>query len=162
MVGLNISLSLSLNRRLQNIKSLRLVLFFPFRCCLGGSLQFCSMTVKHVTIPLQFPRCFLLFTRKTLGEKLISLNVCKAIRKARALQAASSYRRPEFLRETHTPLWLLIGRIIIIIIILLYFILFILFYFFFSREKQRLLFRLPGTPFLNKHFTAQIFGQLIS
>ena len=33
-------------------------------------------------------------------------------RKARALQAASAYKRKEFWRETRTPLWLLIGRII--------------------------------------------------
>ena len=28
------------------------------------------------------------------------------------LQASSAYKRREFRRETHTPLWLLIGRII--------------------------------------------------
>ena len=30
----------------------------------------------------------------------------------RALQAASAYKRREFWREAHTPLWLLIGRVI--------------------------------------------------
>ena len=45
-------------------------------------------------------------------EKLFSLNACEATRWARALQAASAYERWEFWRETHTPLWLLIGRII--------------------------------------------------
>ena len=38
---------------------------------------------------------------------VFSLNVCKA-----ALQAASAYKRREFWRKTHTPLRLLIGRII--------------------------------------------------
>ena len=50
---------------------------------------------------------FTFFTRKTLREKRFSLNVCEV-----ALQAASAYKRREFWRETHTPLWPLIGRII--------------------------------------------------
>ena len=40
------------------------------------------------------------------------LNVCDATRKAKALQAASAFKRRKFWRETHTPLWLFIGRII--------------------------------------------------
>ena len=47
-------------------------------------------------------------TRKTLRYGLFSLNVCEATRITRALQAR---KRGEFWRETHTPLWLLIGRI---------------------------------------------------
>ena len=50
---------------------------------------------------------FTFFTRKTLREKRFSLNVCEE-----ALQAASAYKRREFWRETHTPLWPMIGRII--------------------------------------------------
>ena len=46
------------------------------------------------------------------GEKVFSLNICKAAPKERALQATSAYKRQEFWRETHTPLWPLIGRII--------------------------------------------------
>ena len=52
-----------------------------------------------------FPKCFLLFLAiKTLWVKLFSLNVCEA-----ALQAA--IKGGNFARN-HTPLWLLIGRII--------------------------------------------------
>ena len=51
-----------------------------------------------------FPKCFSLFSREKLWVKLFSLNVCEA-----ALQTA--IKGGEFWRETHTPLWLLIGRI---------------------------------------------------
>ena len=54
------------------------------------------------TIPRQFQRCFPLLLREKLFE-----SICKE-----ALQAASAYKRREFWRETHTPLWLMIGRII--------------------------------------------------
>ena len=63
---------------------------------------------------------FHFFTRKTRRETLpcglFSLNVCEATRKARALQVASYNRlqRREFWAETHTPLWLLIRRIIFV------------------------------------------------
>ena len=40
------------------------------------------------------------------------LNVCDATRKAKALQAASAFKRRKFWRETHTLRWLLIGRFI--------------------------------------------------
>jgi len=46
------------------------------------------------------------------GEKVFSLNICKAAPKEMALQASSAYKRQEFWRETHTPLWPLIGHII--------------------------------------------------
>ena len=60
-----------LNRR-QSISvkkynlSLRLVLFFPFRCCFAGSLQFSSSRVKQTdkTIPLQFPTHFLFSSKQ--------------------------------------------------------------------------------------------------
>ena len=55
-------------------------------------------------------------TKKTLLNCLFSWNICEATRKARALQAARAYRRQEFWRETHIPLWLLIGRIIFLTI----------------------------------------------
>ena len=47
-------------------------------------------------------------TRKTLLYGLFSLNVCEATRITKALQARE---RGEFWRESHPPLWLLIGRI---------------------------------------------------
>ena len=92
----------------QHKLSLRIVLFFPFRCCFAGSLQFSSLTVKQTKLfHSNFRDIFHFFARKTLQEKFFSLNVCEA-----ALQAASAYKRREIRRETHTPLWLLIGRII--------------------------------------------------
>ena len=62
------------------------------------------------TIPIQFRDVFHFFARKPLREKLFSFKVCEAALQG-ALQAASANKRREFWRETHTPLWLLIGRI---------------------------------------------------
>ena len=59
--------------------SLRLVLFSPFRCFFAGSLQFSLSTVKQTKL---FHSIFEMFStfliRKTLREKLFSLNVCEA------------------------------------------------------------------------------------
>ena len=54
--------------------SLRLVLFFPSRCCFVGSLQFSSSTVKQTdkTIPLQFPTHFFIFF-KTMNSNIKQL-----------------------------------------------------------------------------------------
>ena len=54
--------------------SLRLVLFFPSRCCFAGSLQFSSSTVKQTdkTIPLQFPTHFFIFF-KTMNSNIKQL-----------------------------------------------------------------------------------------
>ena len=54
MAGFNI-ISLSLNERQSNSdkkhnKSLRLVLFFPFRCCFAGCLPFSLSTVKRTKL----------------------------------------------------------------------------------------------------------------
>ena len=109
MAGFNI-ISLSLNERQSSSdkkhnKSLRLVLFFPFRCCFAGSLPFCLSTVKQTKLFHSISEMFFTFlARKTLWVKLFSLNVCKA--------ALSCNKRRHFWRETHTPLWLLIGRIV--------------------------------------------------
>ena len=107
MAGFNIGLSLnerqSSSDRKHN-KSLRLVLFIPFRCCFAGSLPFSLSTVKQTKLFHSISEMFFTFlARKTLGVKLFSLNVCGA---------ASCNKRREFWRETHTPLWPLIGRII--------------------------------------------------
>ena len=63
-----------------------------------------------------FPDFFHFSTKKTLFNCLFSWNICEATRQAWALQAARAYRRQEFWRETHIPLWLLIGRIIFLTI----------------------------------------------
>ena len=64
--------------------SLRLVLFFHFRCCFAGSPQFSLSTVKQTKLFHSISEMFFTFlARKTLWVKLFSLNVCEA-----ALQAA--------------------------------------------------------------------------
>ena len=63
-----------------------------------------------------FRDVFHFFKKETLLNCLFSWNICEATRKARALQAARAYRKQEFWRETHIPLWLLIGLIIFLTI----------------------------------------------
>ena len=125
----------------QHKLSLRLVLFFPFCCCFAGSLQFSSLTVKQTKLfHSNFRDVFHFFTRKALREKLFSLNVCEA-----AFQAASAYKRREFRRETHIPLWLLIGRISFLTREKTSFTIFIGRIIFFKCENRRLLFWLART-----------------
>ena len=110
-------LTKSLNRRRSSSNekhnlSLRLVLFFPFCCCFSGSLQLSPSTVKQTKLfHSNFRDVLHFFMRKTLREKLFFFK-CLRSGAVRALQAASAYKRREYWRETHTPLWLLIGRII--------------------------------------------------
>ena len=87
MAAFNISLSLnewqSSSDKKHN-KSLRLVLFVPFRCCFAGSLPFSLSTVKQTKLFHSISEMFFTFlARKTLWVKLFSLYVCEA-----ALQAA--------------------------------------------------------------------------
>ena len=87
MTSFNISLSLneaqSSSDKKHN-KSLRVVLFFPFRCCFAGSLPFSLSTVKQTKLFHSISEMFFTFlAKKTLWVKLFSLNVCEA-----ALQAA--------------------------------------------------------------------------
>ena len=108
MAGFNISLSL--NKRQSSSdkkhnKSLRLVLFIPFRCCVAGSLPFSLSTVKQTKLFHSISEVFVTFVaRKTLSKTFL----VECVRSG----AASCNKRREFWRETHTPLWLLIGRII--------------------------------------------------
>ena len=87
MTGFNISLSLNERQSSSDKKynkSLRLVLFIPFRCCFAGSLPFSLSTVKQTKLSHSISEMFFSFlARKTLWVKLFSLNVCEA-----ALQAA--------------------------------------------------------------------------
>ena len=87
MAGFNISLSLNERQSSsdkKHNKSLRLVLFFPFRCCFAGSLPFSLSTVNQTKLFHSISEMFFTFlARKTLWVKLFSLNVCEA-----ALQAA--------------------------------------------------------------------------
>ena len=109
VTGFNISLSLnerqSSSDKKRN-KGLRLVLFIPFRCCFAGSLPFSLSTVKQTKLFYSTSEMFFtLLARNTLWvnfSRWMCANEC----------AASCNNRREFRRETHTPLWLLIGRII--------------------------------------------------
>ena len=72
---MNLSLSkmagMSIIEDKQHKLSLRLVLFFPLRCCFAGSLQSSSLTVKQTKLfHSNFRDVFHFFTRKTLREKL--------------------------------------------------------------------------------------------
>ena len=58
------------------------------------------------TIPLHFWNVFHFFNKKKLFQRNFSPRMCSQRR------SASCKKRWEFWRETHTPLWLLIGRII--------------------------------------------------
>ena len=79
--------------------SLRLVLFFLFCCRFAGSPQFSLSTLKQTKL-------FHFFNEKRLFEANFSPGMCVKRR------SASYKKRLEFWRETNTPLWLLIGRII--------------------------------------------------
>ena len=82
MAGFNISLSLNEQQSSsdkKHNKSLRLVLFIPFRCCFAGSLAFSLSTVKQTKLFHSISEMFFTFLgRKTLRVKLFSLNVCEA------------------------------------------------------------------------------------
>ena len=108
MSGFNISLSLkerqSSSDKKHN-KSLRLVLFIPFRCCFAASLPFSLSTVKQTKLFHSiFEMFFTFLARKTLSK----IFLVECVRSG----AASRNKRREFWCETQTPLWLLIGRII--------------------------------------------------
>ena len=90
MAGFNISLSLNERQSSsdkKHNKSLRLVLFIPFRCCFPGSLPFSLSPVKQTKLFYSISEIvFTFLARNTLWvlKKLFSLNVCEA-----ALQAAT-------------------------------------------------------------------------
>ena len=107
MAGFNISLSLNQRQNSsdkKHNKSLRLVLFFPFCCCFAGSLPFSFSTVKQ-TIPIHFRNVLHFFSEKNSLSKTLLVECVRS-------GAASCNKRRGFWRETNTPLWLLIGRII--------------------------------------------------
>ena len=108
MAGFNIGLSLNERQSSsdkKHNKSLRLVLFFPFRCCFAGSLPFSLLKVRQTKLFHSISEMFFTFlARKTLWVKLFSLNVCEATPQA-AIKGGNFGAKP-------TPLWLLIGRII--------------------------------------------------
>ena len=108
MAGFNISLSLNERQSSsdkKHNKSLRLVLFFPFRCCFAGSLPFSLSTVKQTKLFHSISEMFFSFLAKNSLSKIFLVECVRS-------GAANCNKRREFWRETHTPLWPLIGRII--------------------------------------------------
>ena len=105
------NINLSLNERQSSSdkkhnKSLRLVLFIPFRCCFTSSLPFSLSTVKQTKLfPLHFRNVYHFFSEKNSLSKTFLVECVRS-------GAASCNKRRQFWRETHTPLCLLIGRII--------------------------------------------------
>ena len=109
MAGFNISLSLnerqSSSDKKRN-KSLRLILFIPFCCCFAGSLPYFFIDSEtNETIPLHFRNVFHFSGEKNSLSKAFLVECVRS-------GAASCNKRRQFWRETRTPLWLLIGRII--------------------------------------------------
>ena len=80
---------------------------FPLPLLFGrlSTVFFIDSETKE-TIPLHFWNVFHFFNEKKLFEKNFSPRMCAK------RSSASCEKRPEFWRETHTSLWLLIGRII--------------------------------------------------
>ena len=109
MAGFNIRLTLNERQNSsdkKHNKNLLLVLFFPFRCCFAGSLSFSLQTVKQTKLFHSISEIF--FTFFSEENSLTKTVLVECVRSG----AASCNKRREFWRETHTPLWLLIGRII--------------------------------------------------
>ena len=111
MAGFN--MSLSLNERQSSSdkkhpKSLLRVLFSPFRCCFAGSLPFSLSTVKQTKLFYAISEMFFTFLARNTLWVLKKTFLVECVRSG----AASCNKRREFWRETHTPLWLLMGRII--------------------------------------------------
>ena len=77
--GFNINGRQSSSDKKHNI-SLRLVLFFPFRCCFAGSPQFSLSTVKQTKLFHSISDMFFTFfnEKKLFEKKLFSSNVCEA------------------------------------------------------------------------------------
>ena len=112
MTSLNISLSVN-ERQISSDKkqsiSLHLVLFFPFRCCFAGSLQFYRQWNKrNYSTPIS-EMFFTFFLREKLPEKNFSHWMCA---KRRRLQGALSCKKKAGILARNSHTWLLIGRII--------------------------------------------------
>ena len=82
MAGFNISLSLNERQSSSNKKhnkSLRLVLFIPFRCCFAGSLPFSLSTVKQTKLFHSISEMFFTFlTRKNSLRKTFLLECVRS------------------------------------------------------------------------------------
>ena len=95
MAGFNVSLSLNERQSSsdkKHNKSLRLVLFIPFRWCFAGSLSFSLSTVKETKLFHSISeKLFTFLARKTLWVKLFSLNVW-GVDKTRNMEHPGTFR----------------------------------------------------------------------
>ena len=109
MAGFNISLSLNERQSSsdkKHNKSLSLAFCFPFPLLFHrfSTVSFIDSETNEI-IPLHFQIVFHFFSEKNSLRKTFLVECVRS-------GAASCNKRREFSRETHTPLWLLIGRII--------------------------------------------------
>ena len=109
MAGFNISLSLNERQSSsdkKHKKSLRLPSVFPFPLLFRRLYTvFFIDSETNETIPPHFRNVFHFFSEKNSLSKTFLVECVRS-------GAASCNKRREFWRETRTPLWLLIGRII--------------------------------------------------
>ena len=109
MAGFNISLSFNERQSSsdkKHNKSLSLAFCFPFPLLFHRfSTVFFIDSETNENIPLHFRNVFHFFSEKNSLRKTF---LAECVRSG----AASCNKRRELWRETHTPLWLLIGRII--------------------------------------------------
>ena len=99
MAGFNISLNLNERQSSsdkKHNKSLRLILFFPFRCCFAGALPFFLSTVKQTKLLHSISEMFFTFlARKTLSKTFL-------VECVRSGAANCNKRRGILARNSHT------------------------------------------------------------
>ena len=108
MAGFNISVSLN-ERQSSSTKSTTKAYVFHSRSVYPFSLLLSTVffidSETNETIPLHFRNVFHFFSEKNSLSKTFLVECVRS-------GTASCNKRREFWRQTHTPLWLLIGRII--------------------------------------------------
>ena len=95
--------------------SLPLILFsllcFLLPCCLASSLQFSSSTENTLNYSLPISEVFVTFLQEKLFKKNFSCYMSAKHSQSKGTASCKCLRQ-ELWYETHTPLWLLIARII--------------------------------------------------
>ena len=156
MAGFNISLLIngrqSSSDKKHNI-SLRLVLFFPFRCCFAGSPQFSLPTVKQTKLLHSISEMFFTFLkilRKTFLLECVRMGAYQAARKGVNFGAKLTYLCGFWLdvsffshvKKHRSPFWLDVS--------------------FFSRVKT-IVYSSDGLELVCvSKFTTQLFGEYFS
>ena len=99
----------------MKLLSLHLILFsllcFLLPCCLASSLQFSSLREYTQNYSLSISEVFLTFLQEKLFNKNFSFYMCAKHSQSKCTASCKCLRQ-ELWYETHTPLWLLIARII--------------------------------------------------